>query len=126
MSPHAQDNTIIALLITTVAGIVTQVLLLYLKNKKDSEDKAADRQWQREEAERKARLTEHRHEEITQKLDVNTQITQAAATKAAKVETIVATALAPTAADTNVQAHAIREKVEEIADGERPNDTRRG
>lgn len=122
MEPHAQDTTIIGLLITAVAGIVTQGLLTYLKNKKDSEDKERERQWAREEAERKARLGEHRHEELTRKLDVNTEMTAKAATEAEVVKQIVTTGLAPTATDTNVQAHAIKDRVDEIAGKEQQTD----
>lgn len=118
MQPHspAADSTIIGLLITACAGIVTQVALTWLKNRKDSEDKQREREWLREEAERKARLNEHRHEEVVQKLEENTQITKRAATESTAVKQIVASGLAPTTVDTNVQTHAIREKVEEIAE----------
>lgn len=139
---HPQDSTIINLLIANFVTLAMGLAGMYFKHKADVERERLASQERQQEAERKARLTEHRHEEITQKLDVNTQLTQAAAVEASHAKEAITEikrdstlsllrdansdlgkAIVATTIDTNVQAHAIKAKVDEIAhDQERKDD----
>ena len=120
-APHPQDSTIINLLIANFVTLAMGIAGMYFKHKMDmNRERLASEERQRE-ADRKAGLLTARHEETKGLLEHNTQVTvdakveaRQARVEAAQVKQIVASTLTPVADDTNKQAHAIRETVEEI------------